>query len=482
MLFVFDALIFRSVSKPPATASRLTAIAAAAVTALASVAPLAANDVVDLRAPVRPGRFQQTKVVIETEGKLKLNADGQEVKHLPLKVRGELHYFERVLTAKQWSEVRAVRAYQQAQATIRLHETELTTKLRPERRLAVLESGYGGNILFSPQGPLTREELDLVEAPAGSLALESLLPLRPTKIGSQWKLSDVTTARLLGLEAINEQDITCTLDSAKDNLAIISLAGKIAGAAGGVSSDIELKGKLNFDLKQQTVTWLTLAYKENRAIGHAQPGFEVTTTLKMVSAPISAVAELSDKALAGLRLNAAAGQTLIELASDLGGFELRHDRRWRVMVERGDMTVLRFVDRGDLVAQCNIAPRPALAKGEQPSMEIFQAEVQRALGENLEAIFPAAEETSNSSLHVLRVIARGKAGDLSIQWAYYDLSDQEGRRASVVITLESSLVERYGTIDRELIENLRFRDSKSPTSAKDRTSTVSDAADKGPQR
>src|SRR5262245_41678376 len=324
MLFAFEAAIFRLALTGPAV-SRFVTAAGAALVALTCMPVLAADDPVDLRAAVRPGRLQQTKVVIETEGKLKLNADGQEVKHLPLSVRGELHYFERVLTsARQWTEVRAVRSYQQAQATIRLHETELTSKLRPERRLAVVESGPGGSVLGSPQGPLTREELDLIEAPGSSLALESLLPPRPIKIGSQWRLADVTAARLLGLEAVHEHDITCTLDSAKDNLAIVSLAGKAAGAVGGVSSDIELKGKLNFDLRQQTVTWLTLAIKENRAIGHAQPGFEVVTTIRMITAPIPAAAELSDKALAGLKLAAAGGQTLIELSSTAGGYELTH--------------------------------------------------------------------------------------------------------------------------------------------------------------
>src|SRR6476646_10168860 len=67
----------------------------------------AANDVIDLQPAADVGRCRQAKVVIETEGKLKLNADGQEVKHLPLKASGELNYIERVLSRDQkWSEVR----------------------------------------------------------------------------------------------------------------------------------------------------------------------------------------------------------------------------------------------------------------------------------------------------------------------------------------------------------------------------------------
>jgi hypothetical protein len=270
---------------------------------------------------------------------------------------------------------------------------------------------------------------------------------------------------LLGLEAISQQDVTCKLDSVKENVAIVSLVGKVTGAVGGVSSDIELKGKLNFDLKQRAVTWLTLAYKENRAIGHAQPGFEVMTTLRMVFAPAKPVADLTDKALAGLRLKAERAQTLIEFQSESGGFQLIHDRRWSVMLERNDLTVLRLVDRGDLIAQCNITPLPALGKDEDLSLEGFQEDVKRVLGKNFEEIVEASEETGDNGLRLLRVLVAGKAGDLPIQWTYFHMSDAKGHRASLVFTIETSLLDRFASIDREMIANFQFRADKEPTRA-----------------
>src|SRR5207244_1783677 len=160
-----------------------------------------------------------------------------------------LQYAERLLSAtRQWSETRLLRTYRTAEAKIRLHESELTSELRPERRLIAVESNGKDAILYSPHGPLTREELELVTTPASGLAPEALLPPKPQKIGDHWSLGEVAVARLVGLEAVSQQDVTCTLDSVKENVAIVSLAGKVTGAVGGVSSDIELKGKLNFDL------------------------------------------------------------------------------------------------------------------------------------------------------------------------------------------------------------------------------------------
>lgn len=426
----------------------------------------AREGLIDLKPANGVGGQRQVRVVVESEGKLKLNADGQEVKHLPLKVEGDLAYAERVLAqAKNWTETRVVRAFSAGGVKIRLHESDLTHTLRPDRRVIVVESAPAESLTFCPAGPLTREELELIETPASGVAPEALLSPRAVKVGSQWPLSEAIVARLLGLEAVSQQDVVASLESAKDGVALITFAGKVAGAVGGVSSDSELKGKLNFDLQRHAVTWLTMAVKENRAIGHAQPGYEVVTTVRMVLQPVPAAAEVSDKALAGLKLKAGSGEKLLEMTSDAGAFQLHHDRRWSVMLERPDLTVLRFVDRGDLIAQCNISPRPALAADQQLSMEGFQAEVKRVLGNNFEEIVEATEETDDAGRRLLRVVVAGKAGELPIQWMYYELADSKGRRVALVFTLEASLLERFAALDRELIGGLEFRPEKEPTRA-----------------
>ncbi|HEY2415699.1 MAG TPA: hypothetical protein VGI40_25900 [Pirellulaceae bacterium] len=412
--------------------------------------------------------YRQAKLLVEVEGKLKLNGDSKEVKHVPLKATGELYYFERLLpAAKKGGPTRILRDYQSAHAKIRLHESDISNELRPERKLVGIQLDGDKSTFFSPNGPLTREELELVSVPGGGIVPDSLLPERAVKIGDKWPLSDATVARLLDLDSVSQHDVACSLDSVKDkeNVAVISLAGKVAGAIDGVSSDIELKGKLNYDLKQRTVTWLTLAYKENRAIGHSQPGFEVLTTVRMVSAPAQPVVALGDKALADVPLEASPGQTLVEVESEAGGFHLTHDRRWTVILERPDVTVLRFVDQGDLISQCNISPLPALAKGEQLSMDGFQEEVKRVLGKNFEEMVEATEEVSESGLRILRVVVAGKAGELPIQWAYYHISDEAGHRASLVFTIESNLLERFASVDRELVANFEFIEGKQPTPA-----------------
>lgn len=434
---------------------------------------------VDLRTVPAAGSHQRVKVILDVEGQLKLNADGQGIKHIPIKAQAELEYVERTLqTGNSWADLRTARSYQKATAKIRLRESDLIHELSNGRRLVVLDAGLSQATLFSPLGPLTREELELIEVPAAGLPLTALLPGRSIKVGGQWELEDAVVARLLGLEAVSQQSVVCTLQSIEEGLAIASLEGQAAGAIGGVSSDIELKGKLNFDLRKKAVTWLTLAYKENRAIGHAQPGFEVVTKLRMVTSPSAPAPEVSEEALAGLPTTADSGQALIDLTVDTAGFQLLHDRRWRVMVERHDVTILRLVDRGDLIAQCNISPRPALPKGQQLTLEGFQNDVKQALGTNFGQIVEAAQETNENGILVQRVTAAGSAGDLPIQWTYYHLADEHGHRAALVFTIEGSLVERFAQIDRELVSGFHFLPDKEPTPA---TTPEEKSADK-PER
>ncbi len=130
------------------------------------------------------------------------------------------------------------------------------------------------------------------------------------------------------------------------------------------------------------------------------------------------------------------------------------------MIDRQDVAVLRFVERGDLVAQCNLSPLPSLAAEEQFGMEEFQQDIKRILDENFGQFVTASESRTEDGLHVMRVVAAGTVSELPIHWVYYHLGNQAGRRASCVFTLEADLVDRFGGADQSLISSFRFTDAK----------------------
>jgi hypothetical protein len=157
---------------------------------------------------------------------------------------------------------------------------------------------------------------------------------------------------------------------------------------------------------------------------------------------------------------------LLSFQAEKSGFRLIHDRRWRSMLDRRDLCVFRFVDRGDLIAQCNISELPQAEAGKQLSLEAFQADVQRSLGDSFREIVEASRSTTEDGKQVLRVLVAGTASEIPIHWIYYHLSDDEGRRAAIAFTLEAKLVERFAEADRTLIETFQFTDQPKPEEAR----------------
>jgi hypothetical protein len=458
------------------------------VVAASFIAALArAAETYDLTSGVKPGQSQTVRTAVEVKGDLKLNSDGKEVTAVPMLAQADLQYTERFLAIKTDGTLKAARHYGVAEAKIQIKNTEMKQSLRDERRLFVIQHKGEDAALFSPVGPLTREELELVDAPGSSTVLAAILPGKKTAIGDEWKLNNQTIARLLGLEAVSEQEVVAKLTKVEDSLAIFSLDGKITGAVGGVSSEIDLHAKANFDLKKKSVTWLAMEYQEKRAIGHAQPGYDATIRVRTVAEPTAGTPELANGALSKLPLEAKPEQTLIEFQAEKAGINLAHDRRWRVMVDRMDIAILRFIDRGDLIAQCNINRLAPLPKDQPLTLTAFQKSVEATLAKNSGEILEAAQETTKDGGKVLRVTVAGSASEIPIQWFYYHLTDAQNRRASLVITLESKLLERYPALDRELVSGLLLLDTpstaneaKEPTPAKGTTKAATSAASKKP--
>lgn len=404
------------------------------------------------------------RAVVEVTGDLKLNEDGKKVSKLPFRVRGDLQYSERTIDQTP-TERRDVRYYQTAEAHIRVGEGSLNSGLSDTRRLVLAHATGSRHTIFSPQGAFTRDEFDLINI-QGSTALTHLLPpAEPVAIDSEWRHDDKFVAAFLSLDAIAQSDVKSTLRNIEDHIAIIDMSGKVSGAVDGVSSDIVLKAKYNVDLKQHAVTWLAMSIREQRAIGHATPGFDVTARIRVAASNEETPPELTADALAGLPLEVSDGATLISLPSPAGGFSLLHARQWQVMVDRADMTILRMIEQGDLIAQCNVTSLPDLDRGKRVPLDAFRADVQKALGKNFGEFVEASQRTNDRGLRVLRAVVSGVASELPIQWIYYHLSDSDGRQAAIVFTMDSKVVEKFAGGDDALVSSFEFAERRRPTPA-----------------
>lgn len=398
---------------------------------------------------------------IQVEGTLKPSADAK-IAQMPITVQGSFAYDEMRLNGGK-ADRRSVRYYREAAATIQVDKHIESPTLRDDLRLVIVQSDKNKVSISSLRGPLTREELDLIDLPGNTLLLDGLLPAEKAKIGDSWKMTDAALAQLVCVDVVSRNEVTCEFSGVNGSKAEIKIAGRLNAAVGGVATEIHLDGTAALDIATNCLTSLQLRIKERRSVGYVAPGMDVTAQLNIAIAPLASSEQLTP-AIAKEAAATDAQSHPLALRSNAGGFHLVYDRRWHITRNEMQLVVLRLVDRGELIAQCNISPLPTLDKGKTVTIEQFQSEVAQSLGKKFDHFETAAEGKGAGGLRVLKVVAAGVVSEIPIQWRYYLAVDPDGRRLAMAYTMESDLVERFADADAAMTESIEF-DTATPTAA-----------------
>jgi hypothetical protein len=424
-------------------------------------ARLSAEPTYRLESGRRAGDLSRVEVVVEVRGEFKAPIEGK-MERRAMSVVGRLQYDERLLATdpdQAGVPIHSIRHVGKAEASIRINDRGLPPRtLNPERRLIVAQASEPLT-LFSPQGRLTRDDLDLVTLVGDSLVVDRLLPTEEVALGGTWKIDTATLARLLHLEAIEVAEVECVLKEVDASVAKMELAGAVHGSVGGVATEIELRANYQYDRQRKCVRWIALGLKEKRAVGHVAPGVEATSRLVVHIHPSDASPELAAGRLVGLVLEATDEQLLLDYQPVWGALRLAHDRRWHATVDERQVAVLRFVDRGELVAQLNLAPLADREPGRAKSLEPFQREIKEALGERFGQFVKASQFSNDQQYRILRVEVLGRVSELPIRWVYYYIADAQGRNTALVFTMEAELAGRFADADEQLVSRLRLLDS-----------------------
>lgn len=400
------------------------------------------------------------KVVFEVDGKLldKPEKSTAETPEHALKALGNYLYEERILDIKTRQ---SARFYQQASSEISIDRRPHQLQLREDRKYVIMEPDRRGSVFRSPQGPLLRPELELIEVPGGSNLVDQLLPGREVALGETWTHSEDLLARLLNLDSVSVNDVTSELIAIEQDQAKISLSGKLVGSTAGVITELDLKAKYNVDLGQSRVVWLAMGIGESRAPGLMQPGLRVQARVRMLVEPGS-TPHLTPESLDPVVAGEGPRGDLLEYQPESGRFLLTHDRRWHLYSERPELTVLRLIENDQLVAQCNVRALTGLADGQSVTLAQFQAEIRKALGSAAQQIVDARESTMPNGLRQLRVAVVGQVANTPIQWIYYQINDQQQHRLTCVFTMSGEAVSRFGTEDLTIVDSIRLLDQTTP--------------------
>jgi hypothetical protein len=353
--------------------------------------------------------------------------------------------------------VAAERHFFEATGKSKLNRNEMNTELRDSLNSVIARREQLPETIYSNEDYLTHDEVDLLRTPLASAAIDLLVPTKAMREGETIEVPSQTLASVLNLTAVADSDVQMELISADSNQAKLQMRGELDGSVAGVPTEIRILGKLTVDRSSQCVTWAAVAMHETRQIGKAEPGFDVTATIRMIRKPLTRPQGLKRVGPSvDFDRDPPKDRLLMSIESESVGISALMDRRWRVMKDAPGEAIMRMIDNDRSIAQLNLRPLPRLGEGEQWTLAAFEQNVRRTLGERLNELLQSQEGVSESGLRMLRVVATGQVQGVPIQWIMMHFSDDDRHRVAATFTMDGQSVPQLEGSDVQLAASMRL--------------------------
>jgi hypothetical protein len=421
----------------------------------------------DLTARLKPGDAAEVATTLEVGGELIVPAkeEAEETK-FPLSVTAKFAYVEQVLawSADPSAPARSIRRYSEAGATIKTESSGIERTLPADRRLVVAEVSAAGSAISGLTAPLKREEYDLIDVEGNSLALDRLLPAKSLREGDGWDHDAETMGALLGMDHVAVCEVRSVVTGEEKRQVQIRMAGTVHGTVDGAAAELEVQAAYLYHLDRGRITKFNLAIKQNCKPGEVTSGFDVVARLSVVVSPAKSPA-IDDAAL-----EQAASKTTAELRELLvdsheRGYRFRHDKSWFVINQQRELMSLRLLDAGDFLAHCNVITSPPRPADKPKTLSEFEKEVCTALGDKVGKVAAATEWTTPTGHKCLGVLVDGTVNEVEMQWRYYNISAPSFPQATVSVTVEQAVLERFADADRPLVDSLELLAPPAKTAA-----------------
>jgi hypothetical protein len=316
------------------------------------------------------GYLYHVSTRVDLTGTLNLPPEKGKPAPAPLELKGTsaIEYDERVLEVGPDGAVRkTARICRRTDFERTVGGRPQQSSLRPEVRRLVLLRHQNKEVPFSPDGPLTWGEIDLVRTDVFTPALAGLLPARPVRLGERWLATEAAIRELTDLERIDEGKLECKLEQMvnveKRRHARVAFSGAVRGANEDGPNRQELEGYFFFDLESNHLSYLflrgrhVLLDKDSKEVGRIEGRF-VLTRQAHTRCP-----ELTDEAWRGVALEPNADNTLLLYDNPGLGLRLLYPRRWKVVGTQGNQLALDSADGNGLLV--TVDPLAKVPTGQQ---------------------------------------------------------------------------------------------------------------------
>ncbi|MEM0926345.1 MAG: hypothetical protein AAGJ83_09945, partial [Planctomycetota bacterium] len=300
-------------------------------------------------------------------------------------------------------------------------------------------------------------ELGLLRTPVSSIAIDQWLPSGTVMVGDEFELDSAAVCSVLNLTTVDGGIVNGEVVSISGDEVRFQIKGDVEASIDGVSTRLRLIGKLTYDRNVRGCSWLALGLHETRESSLGEPGFDVAATIRMLRRPLESPIRLPAEAPAVEWDDAVSPDLLfVEMRSRARGVGTMVDRRWKMIQDGPGTTILRIIDHGMSVAQCNLRSLPAFPGGKQLTLEGFEADVRQTLGKGLTQLISGDQAVSAQGLRVLRIVADGKSQGVPLRWIIMHFSDDEGKRLQATFTMSADQIESFAGSDLQFADSLRF--------------------------
>ena len=215
---------------------------------LLAAAPMASAETYPLVESVKAGDCFRICLDMTLTGNIKISRDGKPAT-LPLTARAAHEFPERILTVGDNGLVeKSARFYQTASAVIFVDRDRENKSLRKERKLIVAQRPKDKPLTYSPNGTLTRTELELIGDHFDTHCVTGLLPGKAVALGESWKINNSAAQALCHFDGLTEQDLTAKLVEVKDRMARVAVSGSAKGIELGALVKLKIDAVYQFDL------------------------------------------------------------------------------------------------------------------------------------------------------------------------------------------------------------------------------------------
>lgn len=342
----------------------------AGLVCLTCASSLAAEEPIRLQERFPVGYEYHVNTRVDLSGTLSLPAEKDKPAPKPLSVRGTsaIEYDERVLDVAQDGQVRkTARLCRRTDFRRTVGDRPQEHSLRPQVRRLILLRHQNKEVPFSPDGPLTWGEIDLVRTDVFTPALTGLLADHPIRVGDRWSATQAAIQELTDLERIEEGSLECRLDQfitlEKRRHARVSFRGTVRGANEDGPNRQELEGYFYFDLESNHLSYLflrgkhSMLDKDGKEVGRIEGRFVLTRQAHTRST------ELSESTLKSVAMEPNADNTLLLYDNPDLGVRFLYARRWHVAGVRGTQVALDSADGSGILL--TLDPLTRAATGER---------------------------------------------------------------------------------------------------------------------